>query len=382
MSFTPFDIEVIQSKWEQRVEFNLVESGVHPLRLEELLGFPGSELEVGALLATELNYPHVNGIPALRENIARLYPVTSGAAADIDNVLVTVGASEANNIIMQTLMEPGDELLTQTPTYMQLWGMALNTGHTVKTFGLQADAGWALDLEALNNGLSSHTKIIAVCNPNNPTGHIMTEAEMDAVVEAADRVGAWIVADEVYRGAERLREDETPSFYGRYDKVLCLGSLSKAYGLPGLRIGWITGSVDTIEALWRRHEYTTVSTTILSNKLAALALSPAVRPQLIRRTRDYVRRGFPVLEAWMQEQAGLFSYTPPQASAITFIRYHLDINSTQLMEQLCRETGVFVGAGDAFGMDHYLRVAFGQDKAVLEEAFARISRVLHQLQAA
>lgn len=111
-------------------------------------------------------------------------------------------------------------------------------------------------------------------------------------------------------------------------------------------------------------------------------MSPAVRPQLIQRTRDYVRKGFPVLEAWMQEQAGLFSYTPPQASAITFIRYHLDINSTQLMEQLCRETGVFVGAGDAFGMDHYLRIAFGQDKAVLEEAFARISRVLHQLQAA
>lgn len=376
MSFTPFEIEFIQSKWEKRIEFNLVESGVQPLRLAELLALPGSELTLEALLDTELNYPHVNGIPALRENIARLYALNAHTTAQPENILVTVGASEANNIVMQTLMQPGDELLTQTPTYMQVWGMALNAGYPVKTFGMLPDDGWALDIDALYRQLSPRTKIIAVCNPNNPTGYIMTEAEMDAIVDAADRVGAWILADEVYRGAERLQENETPSFFGRYDKVLCLGSLSKAYGLPGLRIGWITAPTNVIEDLWRRHEYTTVSATILSNKLAAHALSPAIRPQLIQRTRQYVKNGFPLLEKWMQAQQGLFSYVPPKASAITFIRYHLEVNSTQLMETLCREASVFVGAGDAFGMDNYLRIAFGQDKAVLDEAFARIERVL------
>lgn len=376
MSFTPFEIEFIQSTWEKQIEFNLVESGVHPLRLAELLALPGSKLTLEELLDTQLNYPHVNGIPELRENIAHLYPFHNQTTAKAENVLVTVGASEANNLVMQTLMQPGDELLTQTPTYMQVWGMALNAGCPVKTFGLLPDDGWAVDIDALYSQLSRRTKIIAVCNPNNPTGYTMTEAEMDAIVDAADRVGAWILADEVYRGAERLREEETPSFFGRYGKVLCLGSLSKAYGLPGLRIGWVVGSSEMVEALWRRHEYTTVSTTILSNKLAAHALSPTIRPQLIQRTRQYVRKGFPVLEAWIQEQQGLFSYIPPQASAMTFIRYHMDINSTWLMEKLCHEASVFVGAGDAFGMDHYLRIAFGQDKSVLDEAFARISRVL------
>ncbi|MEM7344223.1 MAG: aminotransferase class I/II-fold pyridoxal phosphate-dependent enzyme, partial [Chloroflexota bacterium] len=193
-------------------------------------------------------------------------------------------------------------------------------------------------------------------------------------------VGAWILADEVYRGAERLREDETPSFYGRYDKALSLGSMSKAYGLPGLRVGWIVGPPDTIEDIWRRHEYTTITATMLSNHLAAHALSPEVRPRLIKRTRDYIRKGYPILEGWMEEQEGLFSYTAPMASAVTFVEYHLDINSTELMEILCREASVFVGAGDSFGMDKHLRIAFGQDKVVLDEAFGRIRRTIEKYQ--
>ena len=372
MPFTPFDLEYTQSLWEQKVDINLTESGVHPIRLDQLLGEDGEK--VARLLKTEINYPHVNGNPELRESIAALYD-----GAGVGNVLVTVGAAEANNIIMQTLMQPGDELLTQTPTYKQVWGIASNAGNTVRSFRMNPDNGWSLDLDELDAGVTDKTRIIAVVNPNNPTGYIMTDEEMDAVVAAADRVGAWILADEVYRGAERVREEETPSFYGRYDKVLAVGSLSKAYALPGLRVGWVVGPPDTVEDIWRRHEYTTITAGMLSNILAAHALSPDVRPRLLQRTRDYIRNGFPVLEDWMNNQDGLFSYTPPKASAVSFIRYHLDINSTQLMEKLCREAGVFVGAGDSFGMDHHLRIAFGQERAVLEEAFLRIGKTLASL---
>lgn len=372
MPFTPFDLEYTQSKWEQKVDINLTESGVHPIRLDELLGDDSDRL--AALLATEINYPHVNGNPALRERIAGLY---DGAA--IDNVLVTVGAAEANNIIVQTLLEPGDELATQTPTYKQVWGLAANAGHTVRPFHMRPEAGWALDIDALERQVNDHTRIIAICNPNNPTGYILSEAEMDAIVAAADRVGAWILADEVYRGAERVREEETASFYGRYDKVLAVGSMSKAYGLPGLRVGWVVGPAATVDDIWRRHEYTTITASMLSNILATHALSADVRPRLLRRTREYIRNGFPVLEDWMKRQDGMFSFTPPQASAVSFIRYHLDINSTKLMEKLCSEASVFLGAGDSFGMDHHLRIAFGQDRAVLLDAFQRIERTLQSL---
>ena len=154
--------------------------------------------------------------------------------------------------------------------------------------------------------------------------------------------------------------------------------MSKAYGLPGLRVGWVVGPPDTVENIWRRHEYTTITACMLSNQLAAFALSPEVRPRLINRAREYIKNGYPVLQSWMNRQDGLFTYTPPEASAVTFIRYHIEINSTELMEILCREAGVFVGAGDSFGMDYHLRIAFGQEKDVLDDAFSRIRKTLER----
>ncbi len=371
-NFKVFDLEYSQSLWEQKVEINLTESGVHPIKLKELIG--DDRALKNKLLDLEINYPHVNGIPELRNAIAALYQ-----HADVDNILVTVGAAEANQIAIQTLLRPGDEIATVTPTYKQVWGIAENMGVTVKPFRLDSQQGWALDIADLNRQVNSKTKLIAVVNPNNPTGHIFTEAEMDAIIAAADKVGAWILADEVYRGAEREQEAETASFFGRYDKVIAIGSMSKAYGLPGLRVGWIVGPRDTVEDIWRRHEYSTITASMISNHLAAHALSPQVRPMLVGRARQYIRKGYPVLKQWMDSQQGIFHYTPPQACAVTFIRYDLAINSTDLMHKLIDETGVFVAAGDSFGMDKHLRIAFGQEPQVLAEAFSRIESVLKKL---
>ena len=372
MKFTPFDLEYSQSVWEQKVDFNLTESGVHPITLQELIG--NDESLLNKLLSTEINYPHVNGSPPLRESIASLYN-----QATINNVLVTVGAAEANQIVMQTLLEDGDELATITPTYKQVWGIAENQGYKVKTFSLNSGDSWSLNIDELAAAVNEKTKIVAVVNPNNPTGHIFTKTEMQRIIAAAERVGAWILADEVYRGAEREQEKESDSFFGLYDKVISVGSMSKAYGLPGLRIGWIVAPPDTVEKVWRRHEYSTITASMLSNSLAAHALSPEIRPRLIARTRNYIRNGFPILQRWMDAQEGLFSYTPPQASAVSFIKYNLDINSNDLMLKLINEASVFIGSGESFGMDHHMRIAFGQEKEILEEAFARIQRTLENL---
>ena len=372
MKFTPFDLEYSQSVWEQKVDFNLTESGVHPITLQELIG--NDESLLNKLLSTEINYPHVNGSPPLRESIASLYN-----QATINNVLVTVGAAEANQIVMQTLLEDGDELATITPTYKQVWGIAENQGYKVKTFSLNSGDSWSLNIDELAAAVNEETKIVAVVNPNNPTGHIFTKTEMQRIIAAAERVGAWILADEVYRGAEREQEEESESFFGLYDKVISVGSMSKAYGLPGLRIGWIVAPPDTVEKVWRRHEYSTITASMLSNILAAHALSPEIRPRLIARTRNYIRNGFPILQRWMDAQEGLFSYTPPQASAVSFIKYNLDINSNDLMLKLINEASVFIGSGESFGMDHHMRIAFGQEKEILEEAFARIQRTLENL---
>ena len=242
-NFQPFVMERMMSKFEQEVDYNLSESGVHPMLLSELLGDrPGA---VDELLATDINYPYANGNPELRENIAAMYD-----GAGPDNVLVTVGAIEANYIAIRTLLDPGDEIVVMLPNYMQIWGVAKNHEYDLKTFHLQPENGWAPDIAELESVVTPDTKLIAVCNPNNPTGRIMTDRR--------DGRGSSRSPSGSVRGSWRTRstpapngstDEESPSFYGRYDRVLATGSMSKAYGLPGLRIGWVAGP----RAYGRRH---------------------------------------------------------------------------------------------------------------------------------
>jgi aspartate/methionine/tyrosine aminotransferase len=370
--FQPFEMERMMSKFEQDVEYNLSESGVHPITVRELLADDPQMID--ELLNTGLNYPHVNGIPELRANIASLYD-----GAGPENVLVTVGAAEANYITTRTLLGAGDEIVIMLPNYMQIWGIAKNHDLVVKAFHLREKEGWSPDLAELESAVTPATKLIAVCNPNNPTGHILTEADMDAIVACAERVGAGILADEVYRGADRGSDVESPSFYGRYDKVIATGSMSKAYGLPGLRLGWVAGPPQTVDEIWARHEYTTISATVLSNQLAAHALSPEVRPRLIQRTRSYIRQGYPILERWMAGHGDTFSLTPPGAAAIAFVRYHLDINSTQFTERLRKEKGVLIVPGDHFGMDRFVRISFGLPEDYLVPGLDRIHELIQEL---
>jgi aspartate/methionine/tyrosine aminotransferase len=368
-AFTPFALEEFMSRYEQDVDVNLSESGVHPLTLGELLDLAGTSPE--SLRDVEINYPHVEGIPALRETIASLYP-----GAGPENVLVTVGAIEANYDVTTALVAPGERMAVMMPNYLQIWGLAHNRGVDLRTFDLDPAAGWALDVEGLEAAASGDTRLIAVCNPNNPTGRCLTTEEMDAVVEVAERSGTWLLADEVYRGAERVGDAETPSFWGRSDRVIAIGSMSNSYGLPGLRIGWAVAPEAVVEKAWRRHEYTTISASMLANHLAVLALSPDVRPKLLERTRGFIRRGYPVLEAWIAAHPGLLSVHPPDAAAIAFLRYDLDVASQALADRIRSEHAVLVVPGSLFGVEQHLRVSFGLPHDYLTEGLDRIARVL------
>jgi len=371
-NFEPFVMERMMSRFEQDVEYNLSESGVHPMRLGDLL--ENNSGSVDRLLSTPINYPHVNGIPELRNHIANLYD-----GAKPENVLVTVGAIEANYISTRTILSEGDGIAIMLPNYMQIWGIAKNHGFEIQPFYLNEAQGWAPDLAQLESTVNANTKMIAVCNPNNPTGRILTEPEMDAIIACAERTGAWILSDEVYRGADRVSEEENPSFFGRYDKVLAIGSMSKAYGLPGLRVGWVVGPQNMIDQIWARHEYVTISATMLSNQLAAIALSPEVRPKLIKRTRDYIRKGYAVLQAWTDSHQNTFTLNPPDAAAIAFMRYSLDVNSTYFADRLREEKSVLVVPGDHFGLDHFVRISFGLPQDTLVSALDRIHALVLEL---
>lgn len=368
-NFIPFMLEREMSIWENKVEYNLSESGVDPLSTRGL--FNNDTKLIEEFLSTGLNYPQTNGLVELREQIARLYH-----GANREDVVVTTGAAQANFTSLLTVLDPGDEIVVMLPNYLQIWGVAKNYGLNVKTFSLKEELGWRLDIDELNQAVTDNTRLIAICNPNNPTGHIMSMEERQAVIQAADRVGAWILADEVYAGAEHNSDEFTPSMWGSYERVLAIGSLSKAYALPGLRIGWVVAPKVMAGEIWARQDYITISATMLGNKLAIHALSPQVRTRLLSRTRELVRQGYDNFAHWCKQHSDLLSLVPPQAAAIAFVRYNREVNSSEFVKRLIEEQSTLVVPGDHFGLDHHLRISYGLSQDYVNEGLERIYQTL------
>jgi aspartate/methionine/tyrosine aminotransferase len=362
MKIDIFKMERMQSTWENVVDYNLSESGVHPLTLAEIL----TPEELESLTRIEIGYTQTNGTPKLREEIARLY-----AGIGPDQILATAGSSESNFLLMWSLIERGDEVLFEIPNYMQMWGLLRAFGADVKTFALREDLGWQPDLRELRRLVTPKTKLIVLTNPNNPTGAVLNREAMETIVELASGAGAWILADEVYQGAE-LSGERTPSFWGSYDKAIVVNGLSKAYGLPGLRIGWIVGPEDLVQRTWPYHDYTTISPSALSDKLASIVLAPGNRDKILARTKRFLNGNFPSLRDWLEAQEGLFEFHPPQAGAICFARYKLPLNSTALVEELIKEKSVLLVPGDHFEMDGFLRIGYGPEKGYLLQALRRV----------
>jgi aspartate/methionine/tyrosine aminotransferase len=369
MHIDVFKMERMQSTWENVVDYNLSESGVHPLTLKELL--PPAELD--ALADVSICYSQTNGTIGLRQNIARLYP-----GLGLEQILVTAGSSEANFLLMWSLIEPGDEVLFELPNYMQMAGLLRSFGAKVKPFRLHESLGWQPDLDEMRKLVTAKTKLIVLTNPNNPTGSVLTAEAMTGIVELAAGAGAWILADEVYQGAE-LAGPVSPSFWGRSEKILIVNGLSKAYGLPGLRVGWIVGPEDVVKRTWPYHDYTTISPSVLSDHLATRVLEPATRERILARTRGILNANFPVLGKWLGDHDGLFTFRPPQAGAICFARYGLKANSTELVERLIREKSVLVVPGDHFETDGHLRFGFGSEKGYLLRALGLIDELLKKI---
>jgi aspartate/methionine/tyrosine aminotransferase len=369
MKIEIFELERRQSVWENRVHYNLTESGVHPYSLSELL----NEDEIKELLSIRLGYGQTNGSIELREAISRLY-----LGADLDNVLVTNGSSEANFIGTWSILEPKDELILMLPNYMQIWGIAQSFGVTIKPFYLKEQLQWQPEIEELENLLSPRTKMIAICNPNNPTGAVLGEEIMQEIAHLAKKTDAWIYVDEIYRGAE-IKGDETLSFWGLSDKTITSCGLSKAYALPGLRIGWLLGPKNAIEKMWSYHDYTSITSGILSNRIASLALQPKRRQKILERNRKIIRENLVILTKWVEKHSDIFQFLPPQAGGIAFLKYNMNINSTEFATKLREEKSVFIVAGDCFGMDHYIRVGIGAEKEYFQVGLDLIDQILEEI---
>ena len=366
MKFEEFELERNQSLFEHEVDYNLSESGLHPLPLKSIL----TEDEQQELLETELIYGYTTGTPMLREKIADLY-----TGADFDNVLATSGSAEANFVAVMTLLEPGDELIYMVPNYLQIRGIARSFGITVKELPLREELGWQWDMKELESMMSRKTKMIGVCHPNNPTGSIVSKENMGKIIDIASGNDCWILSDEVYRGAE-LNGIESPSFYGNYEKTIVNAGLSKAYRLPGLRIGWTVGPKDYIKKAWAFHDYTSISIAYHSDWVASRILDTKRRKQILDGTKQHLNQNMNTLVEWIDTCDGKLSLSPPQAGAIAFVRIKMDIPSQDLTYHIRDNFSVLLTAGKWFGLEGFLRFGYGPPNEYLLEALDRIGQSL------
>lgn len=368
-----FEMERMQSMYERVVDYELSESGVHALKLRELLG---SDEEAKEFLEMPLGYPHADGTPGLRAAIAATYK-----GASTENIFVTNGSSEANFIAAWHLFEEGDEIVLMTPNYAQMSGLAKTWGLKIKPLWLREELGWQFDPEDLKKAVTTRTKVIQVCNPNNPTGAIMGDGQRKALMDAAKDSGAWLLSDEVYLGAER-EGPLTESLWSDYERTLITNGLSKAYGLPGLRIGWLAGQPEALSKVKHHHDYLTLTPAGPSDRLATKALEPKKREWIFARTRSILQKNYPFLKEWMDGHGELFSHVPPAAGAICYFKYNMKINSTELAERLRKEKSVLMVPGDHFGMDGYMRIGTGPPREYLHAGLDRVDELLRELRGA
>ena len=371
MKIVPFDQERWQCKYENTVKYNLSESSVTALTSRYLVEDAWKEF-----LDIPLGYSQADGTPQLKSAIAATY-----RKATPDNVVVTNGSSEANFMAAWHLFEKGDEVVLMAPDYAQVWGLAKTWGLKVKPLWLREELEWQFDPEELKKLVTKRTKAIQVCNPNNPTGAVIAKEQRKALIDAAKDSRAWLMSDEIYLGAER-EGPITESLWGRYDRTLITNGLSKAYGLPGLRTGWLVGQPDVLEEIEPHHDYLTLAPATLSDRLATLALGPKRRERIFARTRGILQTNYPKVRDWLEAHGSLFSHVPPAAGAICYVRYNMKINSSALAERLRKEKSVLIVPGDHFNMDGYMRIGTGLPTDYLLEGLERVDELLRKLGAA
>jgi len=363
MRIETFEMERMQSTWENLVDYDMSESGVRPLTLRELTEM-GFDLE--SFLDQPLGYSQSNGTIELRERIAQIYP---GSATD--HIEVTNGTSEANYLVALSQVNAGDVVAMQVPNYMQMSGVARSLGAEVKTFRLRTESGWEPDWDEFERAVSSKTRLLYLSNPNNPTGSVLSDAAMRRIVDRCQHTGTWLLSDEVYLGAE-ITAPRTNSFWGMGDRVVVTSGLSKAYGIPGVRIGWIVGAKDLVADCWSQHDYITIGPNKMSDRLARVAVETKNRERCYARTGEILRHNLPIARGWARGFGDRLQWTEPTAGAIGLIRYASDTPSLSIAERVRVNQNTLIVPGRHVGIEGHLRIWLGGKEEYLREGLRRI----------
>ncbi|MBV9173193.1 MAG: aminotransferase class I/II-fold pyridoxal phosphate-dependent enzyme [Chloroflexi bacterium] len=375
MKVESFALERWMTRHEMHVTYDIAESGICPLRMADLLTWEGETGDgaLDALLNLPLGYSEARGSEALRSAIAATY-----RNCGPDNVLVTTGAIEANYLLFNVLLEAGDHVIAPFPAYQQLYSVPRAIGCDVSLWEVGPATDYQFDVDALERLVRPTTRLIVVNTPHNPTGAMLSPAEVERVYALAESVGAMVLGDEAYRwltvpGGVPFARPMVE--HGR--SGVSVGTVSKPFGLPGLRIGWMAGPPELIAACWAARDYVSLSPGKLNDALAVLAFKHLDR--VVDRNAGIIEANLRAAQDWIAAHSDILTWTPPRGGLLALLRYDLPIESLELADLLATEYSVMLAPGSAFGLERHLRIGIGQDPPVFRAGLAAAGRAFQSL---
>jgi aspartate/methionine/tyrosine aminotransferase len=372
-----FALERWMTRWELDVAYDIAESGIYPMTMRELIDLaPEDERQVllDALLDTRLGYSEARGSLDLRTVIASTYQ-----GANPDQVLVTTGAIEANYLLFNTLLDSGDHVVAVNPAYQQLNSVPKAIGADLSLWKLREENGFRYDLDELEHELlRADTKLIVINTPHNPTGAMLSDAELDRIYALAEARGAYVLCDEAYRWLDMPNgEPLAQPIRERGPLGISVGTFSKPFGLPGLRTGWLVANEEIVAACWSMRDYISLSPGKLNDALALQALRH--RDRIVARTRGIVTENLATANAWFDEWGELVGWTPPRGGLLALMNYRFDLPSADLADKLAGDYSVMLAPGSAFGFEHHLRIGIGQRPDIFKTGLERTGDCLMAL---
>ena len=372
MKIKVFGVEQWMNEWETKCAYNVAETCVESITVKELLQMAGvtPEQMTQDLMSKKLTYGWIEGSTKVRELIAGLYQKQSAA-----NVVTTHGCIGANMLIHETLVEPGDHVISVIPTYQQHYSIPESFGANIETLRLKPENGFLPDLDELRAMVKPETKLICINNPNNPTGALMNEAMLREICDIAKSVDAWLLCDEVYRGL--TQEDEySLSVADLYEKGISTGSMSKVFSLAGLRFGWIAAPKELISAVLYHRDYNTISVGMLDEYFAELALQ--AKDKILARNRAIIHENLQILDDWVKNTPRV-SYVKPKAGTTAFVKIDTKLSSHEFCERLVKEKGVMFTPGSALHTEGFVRIGFANNKEVLKKGLELTAEFLKEV---
>ena len=369
MFIEPFEVEIWMNEWETRCTYNLAETCVASITINELLALSGrDEADLYELLSMKLTYGDIEGSDRLRAAISKLYANTS-----IADITITHGTIAANMLVHKGLVERGDHVVSIIPTYQQHYSIPRSIEANVATLSLEASDGFLPDLDRLRSMVTLETRLIALTNPNNPTGALIERPMLEAIAEVADSVGAYLLCDEVYRGTGQVGDGMVPSIVDIYHRGISTAGMSKVFSLAGLRVGWVVAPKELTEKIMIHRDYDTISVGMINDHFAAIALENASK--VLARSQAITRENLAILDRWITNEPRV-DWVKPRAGTTAMLKLDIAMSSREFCIDLLEKTGVMLTPGDAFDMEGYVRIGYANEREILEAGLSEMSAYL------